>query len=278
MTFKETPRNHLDNIQLTIDKRILEQKEADLRDLFKSSENPLDILIREMGTEELRSIVDNNLIDDVKSNLQSITYKNEDDFVALVIKAALPLWEITQRGKTDAYKQEGRDMYTQNDVNRIARSIKESSSQRIYVSGNVGSGKTTFAREISRELGYKNIDLDRYFQIFRQETGNETLDLGELLNFVLQKEKPPFVINHADLLRQELVKDADMVIFLAPKKEELIKSRDLRKENGAEGEWQSVSEDDYDKIAKQNLTDFEKLSGNVIYYNEKSGTMARQLK
>lgn len=260
-----------------IDERVLAQKEADLRDLFRSSKNPLDIITRELDTQEMRAVVDGSIIDEVKNRLQTISFNNEDDFVAQVRDAALPLWEITQRGKTDAYKQEGREMYTTEDVAQITQLITEGKAQKIFVSGNVGSGKTTFSQEISRALGYKNIDLDRYFQIFRQETGQETSDLRVLLNFVLQKEKPPFVINHADLFRQGLVQNADMVIFLNPKKEELLKSRELRQENGAEGEWQSVNEDDYDKIAEQNLADFEKLGGTVVYQNEKSGTIARQL-
>ena len=195
MTFnKELPQNYIDNNQSPIDKRILEQKEADLRDMFKNSKNPLDVLINEMGSEELRSIVDKNLIDKIKSDLQVIKYNDENDFVTQVIKAITPLWVITQNGKTDVYKQEDREMYTQDDVNIIVQSIKETGAQKIYISGNVGSGKTTLAREISRALDIKNIDLDRYFQIFHQETGNETSSLSELLGFVLQKKNHPLLL------------------------------------------------------------------------------------
>ncbi|MFH1425807.1 MAG: hypothetical protein ABIG66_00005, partial [Candidatus Kerfeldbacteria bacterium] len=64
-------------------------------------------------------------------------------------------------------------------------------------------------------------------------------------------------------------------VFLNPKKEEQLKSRQLRTENGAEGEWQAVSTDDYDKIAEQNLAKLQGLGGEAKYTNEKSGTIIR---
>lgn len=194
------------------------------------------------------------------------------------MKFAIPVLEITQAGKKDAYKQEGRDMYTEDDIKVTISVIKESGSEKIYVTGNVGSGKTTFAREISHELGYKNIDVDLWFQIFRQEQKREASDLPELLQYVMKKEKPPFVINHADLLRQNLIKDADVVIYLNPQKEELLKSRQLRSESGAKGEWQSVNENDYSKIEQKNTELFNNLGGTIKQRNKKSGTSIRVLK
>lgn len=278
MRFERPPQNHPDIIQPLVDKRILAQKETDMRDLFRSSDSPLDIIITEMQTDEFKNVVGEDMASKTVEQLQVITYKDEDDFVAKVMEVVMPVLEITQRNKKDAYKQEGRDMYTNADVEAAVSAIKESSSEKIYVIGNVGSGKTTFARELSRETGYKNIDVDRWFQIFRQEQQREAADLTELLKYILQKEKPPFVINHADLLRQNLIKDADMVVYLNPKKSELLKSRQLRSESGAEGEWQTVNENEYDTIAKENSELFKSIRGVLKHHDEKSGTSIRVLK
>ncbi|MEK9130473.1 MAG: hypothetical protein AAB526_03725, partial [Patescibacteria group bacterium] len=112
----------------------------------------------------------------------------------------------------------------------------------------------------------------------RQEQQREAADLSELIKYILQKEKPPFIINHVDLLRQNLIEDADMVVYLNPKKSELLKSRQLRSESGAQGEWQMVSEDEYDKIAEKNTESFENMGGVLKYHNKKSGTSIRVLK
>jgi len=261
-----------------VEPKVAEQIKEDLRDLFRSAENPVAILLQTMETDEFKGVVSDEVANPVKAQLQALTFENEDDFVAKVIDIAMPVLEITKRGKKDAYKQEGREMFTEADMQATVAIVKESGAEKIYVVGNVGSGKTTFARELSRAVGYKNIDIDQWFQIFRQEQQREAADLKELLGYILQKEKPPFIINHADLFRQDLVQDADMVVFLNPKKEEQLKSRQLRTEDGAEGEWQAVSADDYDKIAEQNIAKLDALGGETKYRDEKSGTIVRVLK
>lgn len=278
MSFEKPPQNHPEVINTSIDKRVLEQKEADMRDLFRSSDSPLEVIMAEMQTDEFKSVAGEDMASKTIKQLQSVTYKDEDDFVAQTMKIVIPVLEITQKGKNDAYKQEGRDMYTEGDIENAISVIKESGSEKIYVIGNVGSGKTTFAREISRELGYKNIDVDRWFQIFRQEQKREAADLPELLQYIMKKEKPPFVINHTDLLRQNLIKDADVVIYLNPQKDELLKSRQLRSESGAEGEWQHINEGDYDEIERKNTELFNNMGGTIKQCNEKSGTSIRLLK
>jgi broad-specificity NMP kinase len=277
--FEESPQNHPLKQEVSgVESRVIEQIKEDLRDLFRSAENPVAIFLQEMETDVFKSVVPNEVANPVKSQLKVLAFENEDDFVAKVIAIAMPVLEITKRGKKDAYKQEGREMFTEVDMETTIAIAKESDVEKIYVVGNVGSGKTTFAKELSHALNYKNIDVDKWFQIFRQEQQREAADLKELLGYILQKEKPPFVINHADLLRQDLVQNADMIVFLNPKREEQLKSRQLRTENGAEGEWQSVSAEDYGVIAEQNLTKFENLGGEEKYVNEKSGTIVRVLK
>lgn len=273
------PQNHPPIQEVKdVEPKVVEQIKEDLRELFRSAENPIAILLQTMETDEFKGVVSDEVANPVKVQLQALTFENEDDFVAKVVAVAMPVLEITKRGKKDAYKQEGREMFTEADMEATVGVIKESGAEKIYVVGNVGSGKTTFARELSRATNYRNIDIDQWFQIFRQEQKREAADLKELLGYILQKEKPPFIINHADLLRQDLVQDADMVVFLNPKKEEQLKSRQIRTESGAEGEWQTVSADDYEKIAKENQAKLESLGGEAKYSNEKSGTIVRVLK
>ena len=274
--FEMPPQNHPPKQGVeSVESKVVEQIKEDLRDLFRNAENPVAILLQTMETDEFNGVVSNEVANPVKAQLQALTFENEDDFVAKVINIAMPVLEITKRGKKDAYKQEGREMFTEADVESTVAVVNESGAEKIYVVGNVGSGKTTFARELSRAVGYKNIDIDQWFQIFRQEQQREAADLKELLGYILQKEKPPFIINHADLLRQDLVQDADMVVFLNPKKEEQLKSRRLRTESGAEGEWQAVSADDYEEIAEQNLAKLDGFGGETKYSDEKSGIIVR---
>src|SRR3989338_4817534 len=223
-----------------VEPKVVEQIEEDLRDLFRSAENPVAILLQTMETDEFKGVVSDEVANPVKAQLQALTFENEDDFVAKVIGMAMPVLEITKRGKKDAYKQEGREMFTESDMQATVAVVNESGAKKIYVVGNVGSGKTTFARELSRAVGCKNIDIDQWFQIFRQEQQREAADLKELLAYILQKEKPPFIINHADLLRQDLIQDADIVVFLNPNKEEQLRSRQLRTDSGAEGDRKST--------------------------------------
>lgn len=277
--FEISPQDHPSKQEAQeVRPKVVERIKEDLRDLFRSAENPIAILLQTMETDEFKGVVSDEVANSVKEQLQALTFENEDDFVAKIIVVAMPVLEITKRGKKDVYKQEGREMFTEADIEETVGIIKEDGAKKIFVVGNVGSGKTTFARELSRAVGYKNIDVDQWFQIFRQEQQREAADLKELLGYILQKEKPPFIINHADLLRQDLIQDADIVVFLNPKKEEQLRSRQLRTESGAEGEWQAVSADDYDKIAEQNLAKLENLNGEVKYMNEKSGTIVRMIK
>jgi len=277
--FEMPPQNHLPKQEVQgVEPKVVEQINEDLRDLFRSAENPIAILLQTMETDEFKGVASDEVANPVKAQLQALTFENEEDFVAKVVAVAMPVLEITKRGKKDAYKQEGREMFTEADMEASVAIVKESGAEKIYVIGNVGSGKTTFARELSRAIGYKNIDIDQWFQIFRHEQQREAADLKELLGYILQKEKPPFIINHTDLLRQNLVQDADMVVFLNPKKEEQLKSRRLRTESGADGEWQTVSADDYEKIAEQNLAKLDSFGGETKYSDEKSGTIVRVLK
>jgi len=260
-----------------VDKNILSQKEIGLRELFRNSKNPVEVILQEMDSDKIKEFIDESLLNDTKSKLSELAFKDEDDCVSKILEIGEPIWEITQKDKKDLFKQPNREMFTVDDVQEIVKNIQATKAQKIYVVGNVGSGKSTFARELAGQTNFKNIDLDHFFQIYRQEK-NEEANLSELLSFVLEREKPPYIINHADLLSHNLSDKADMVILLNPKKEEQIKSRQIRQENKADGEWQRVNIDDYDKISRDNLDNFDKIKGKIVYNNDKSGTLVKLLK
>lgn len=270
MEFERLPQDN------KVDKNILSQKETGLRELFKNSKNPVEVILQEMDSDIIKEFVNESLLNMAKSKLRVLTFKDEDEFVSKIISIGLPIWEITQKNKQDLFKQPNREMFTVEDISETVKNIQATKAQRIYLVGNVGSGKSTFARELAGKINFKNIDLDHFFQIYRQEKNKEA-NLSELLSFVLEREDPPYIINHADLLSHNLSDKADMVILLNPKKEEQMKSRQIRQENKADGEWQKVSIDDYDKISQSNLDSLAKTKGKIVYNNDKSGTFVKSL-
>ena len=270
MEFERLPQNN------KVDKNILSQKEIGLRELFKNSKNPVEVILQEMDSDKIKEFVDESLLNVAKSKLNGLIFKDEDEFVSKIFEIGQPIWEITQKDKQDLFKQPNREMFTVEDVQETVKNIQATNAQKIYVVGNVGSGKSTFARELAGQTNFKNIDLDHFFQIYRQEKNNEA-NLSELLSFVLEREEPPYIINHADLLSHNLSDKADMIILLNPKKEEQIKSRQIRQENKTDGEWQNVNVDDYDKISQNNLKSLAKTKGKIVYNNDKSGTLVKSL-
>lgn len=70
---------------------------------------------------------------------------------------------------------------------------------------------------------------------------------------------------------------ADLVILLNPKKEEQIKSRQIRQENKTDGGWQNVNINDYDMISQDNLNKLAKIRGEIVYNNNRSGTLVKSL-
>ena len=284
----ETPSQEVEFLKPKIevlDSRIIESSKQELRDLFKFDKNPIASLVDNIEKSETAGRISKELSASIIEKLKVLKFSNEADFINGAIEITVPILELTKQGKTGLYKQEGREMFTDDDMEIVTNIIKKSGAQIIFVVGNVGSGKTTFAKELSALVSYENIDLDKWFGYFRKEHDLEVTDLKELLDYVLEKNKPPFVeknlpliINHADLLRQDLIEGADMVVFLNPSKTELLKTRQIRTEDGADGEWKNVKVDDYDEIAKTNLDKLEALGGKEEYNNQKSGTIVRLLK
>jgi len=276
IAFAEKAWDSFKNKEIGIDKNILNQKEIGLRELFKNSKNPVEVILQEMNSDKIKEFVDESLLNIAKNKLKGLTFEDEEEFVSKILEIGQPIWEITQKDKPDLFKQPNREMFTVEDVQETVKNIRETKAQKIYIVGNVGSGKSTFARELAQQTNFKNIDLDHFFQIYRQEKNKEA-NLLELLSFVLEREEPPYIINHADLLNHNLSDKADMVILLNPKKEEQLKSRQIRQENKTDGEWQNVNIDDYDKISQDNLDNLSKAKGKIVYNNDKSGTLVKSL-
>lgn len=222
-----------------VNPKVLGQIKDDLRDLYGSAKEPLAVLLQTMDSKEFTTVVPQKLASEARAKLEVLDYANEDEFVSAIVEIAAPILAITKEGKTDSYKQEGREMYSEQDVEFTADLIRSTKADRIYVTGNVGSGKTTFSRELSRNINYKNIDVDRYFQIFRQEQKREADNLSELLSYITSKEDPPYVINHADLLSQDLIREADVVVLLNPKKGSCLDraNYDMSRVLKVNGEW-----------------------------------------
>lgn len=267
--------NKLNQVSQAVEDKMVLHKRAGLKELFYNAKDPLAVLMQEMDNDLLKAAVEPSLLQAVKDKLSKLSFDDADDFASKIIEIAKPIWEITQKDKNDSLKPEDREMFTGEDLEKTAEIIRQSGSKKIYIVGNVGSGKTTFARELAAETDFKNIDLDHFFQIFRQENNNKEATLAELLQFVIAREQAPYIINHADLLRQDLTGDADCLVLLNPRIEEQLKSRKIRGANGAEGEWQNVGVKDYQKINENNLNNLESLPGKVAYKNNSSGTIVK---
>ncbi len=250
---------------------IINQKLVDLKELFYNAKNPVAVLLQEMDIYKHKPTIDQQLLIDITDKLKNLSFDNADDFANTVAIILTPLWEVTHNNKDNLLKQEHREMFSQDDIEKTVELIKEHNAQEIYIIGTTGSGKSTFSKELATKTKHKNIDLDHFFQIFKQENNKEA-SLEEVLEFAKQRLQPPYIINHADLLRQNLVGDADCIILLNPTIEEQLKSRELRTNNTAEGEWQKVDIKDYKKINEDNLHNFENIQGDLLYKNIDSGT------
>lgn len=270
----------IDQIQPVPNNEILNRKLNDLKELFHNAKNPIAVLFQEMEIYKNKPSVDQQLIIKVKEKLINASFENADDFANKVITIITPILEMTHNNKDNSVKQEHREMFTSEDIKKTAEFINDRNLQEIYIIGNTGSGKSTFSQELTTKLSInrdvKNIDLDHFFQIYKQEKNKEA-SLEEVLEFTKQRFQPPYIINHADLLRQNLVGEADCLILLNPTIEELSKNREIRTNNKTDGEWQEIDVNDYKKINEENLHAFENIQGDLVYTNVDSGTFMKHI-
>lgn len=273
----ESDKNSLES---ELDSGLLTETRQDLRDLFQSAKSPIQILLSQFDAKEFqekrRPALGDGVLASIRKKLERISTTDENEFIEQALQAYEPILEIKQQERANEPEAQERDMFTPEDVNAIVECVKQNEVQKIIVVGNIGSGKSTMARKLSSELGYKNIDLDRYFQVYRQEHNGKEATLPVLVDFILEREEPPYIINHADLLRQNLaIAEADMVVLLSPAIDEQLRTRLIREEKGTEGEWQNVSPEDYQTICKEDLASFNALEGDIPYSNDSSGTMIK---
>lgn len=254
--------------------QIINEKLSDLKELFYNAKNPIDVLLQEIDTYQEKPTIDQALINEITDKLRKESFDNADDFANKVAIILTPIWQVAYNNKNNEAKHEHRKMFTPEDIKKTVELIKERNAQEIYIIGNTGSGKSTFSKELATKINHKNIDLDHFFSIYKQENNKEG-NLEEILQFAKQRLEPPYIINHADLLRQNLVDDADCIILLSPPIEEQLKSRELRINSKAEGEWSKVDSNDYKKINEENLHNFENIQGDVVYNNIESGTLMK---
>jgi hypothetical protein len=248
----------------------------ELKTLIAAGENPIVGLILNINKSASVGRIPAELSESVKKQLLALDNISGDEYIDQITQIVTPILEITKKGESENNIK--RELFSAGDLEEAVEIIKESGAAKIYVVGNVGSGKTSFSEQLSDLTDYKSIDLDRSFKDFQKNNQRDANDLKELLEYVTENNEPPYIINHADLLRQNLMPDADMVVFLNPSKAELLRSREIRTKDGADGEWQNVSIEDYDKIADENLSNLNNLGGIEKYHNPNSGTSIHLLK
>lgn len=255
---------------------IINQKINDLEELYDNAKDPIAVLLQEITTLKEKSSLDEQLLNEIAkklTNLSFLSFNNAQDFVLNVAPIISPILKMNNN-KDSTLRQEYRKMFTPEDIEKTVELIKERNAQEIYIIGNTGSGKSTFSKELAIKTKHKNIDLDHFFSIYRQENNKEA-SLEEILEFAKQRFQPPYIINHADLLRQNLVGDADCIILLNPSIEEQLKSREDRVNNNIKGEWQKVDTSQYKNINKENQENFENIDGDMVYTNVDSGTLMK---
>ena len=242
----------------------------ELKTLIAAGENPIIGLILNINKSASVGRIPAELSESVKKQLLVLGNISGDEYIDQITQIVTPILEITKKGESENNSK--RELFGPDDLEEAAKIIKESGAIKIYVVGNVGSGKTSFSEQLADLTDYQSIDLDHSFKDFKNENQKDAKDLKELLDYVIKNNEPPYIINHADLLRQNLIKDADIIVFLNPSKAELLKSRQAREINGADGEWQNVNVDDYDNIASENSAKLKNLGANERYNNPNSGT------
>lgn len=99
------PRKPIKQERQSVEPTIVAQIEEDLRDLFRSAENSIAILLQTMETDEFKDIVSEELANPVKALLQTLTFLNEDDFVAKVIDQWFQIFRQEQQREATGVKE-----------------------------------------------------------------------------------------------------------------------------------------------------------------------------
>lgn len=167
-------------------------------------------------------------------------------------------------------------MFSQEDVNNLGALIKEHGYRRVFVVGSLGAGKTIFARALAGYTGFACVELDRASVEFVKTKDRMPEDLGEVLDSVLTRQKPPYIIEHTELLDLEPAGRADLVVMLNPPVAEIMHSFVVRQQRAGAGS-KKFSSADVKKMAGEVTKRFAKLHGKRVYRNDYSGIEAKAL-
>lgn len=150
--------------------------------------------------------------------------------------------------------------YNNKDLNTIIRLVEENEFKKIFITGNINSGKTSFCKEFVKKISnFKFIELDK------ERDKEKNMTRSEVLSKVIEENKnSSYIIEHYQLLDENYYVDkknpntlsvwkdkADMLILLYPQTP-IITNYDQKEE-------------------------FEKLNGKIIYYNPETGTYAKKM-
>jgi len=155
--------------------------------------------------------------------------------------------------------------YSKEDLESIIRLVKENKFRRIYITGDVRTGKSSFCEEFVKQInGYEFINLDKEIKypeernkvlssVINENKGNSyILEFYQLLNenYLSDNKKP----NTLNIWKKE----ADILVLLNPKRKNF--------KNGF----------DYD-IGHIQKGNFDKLDGKIIYSNLATGTYVKRM-
>lgn len=151
--------------------------------------------------------------------------------------------------------------YSKEDLESVTKLVEKYKFRKIYITGDVKTGKSDFCNKFNSLTGYEFINLDRERDENIQKSRNEIL-----VKVVKKKKNNSYILEHYQLLDGEdgqntlaiWEREADILILLNPKRENI--------KNGA----------DYDTSPIQK-SNFDKLDGEIIYCNPATGTYVKRV-
>ncbi len=171
-----------------------------------------------------------------------------------------------------------REMFSREDIERIANIIDSNSVRKIFVVGAMGAGKSTFAAQLSEKTKIPHIELDTFGSILEKETGTRPKDIVSTVWGALAKYGDDYIVDHAELLGKDLEGLAQLIVLLNPAHEELVRSFELRKQQESKGDWSRFGPEALREFANDVANDFSSIPGEIVYENTQTGVTAKIVK